>query len=617
MTHPGWGTAWAPVDAPVRPRQRRRWSARRRHRLGGHRARNVALCVAGLVLIVGAAAAWLAVTGARAADALGAARADVRVLEAQARSGDEAGAQKSVASLQAHAGVARDATSGPVWTFATHLPWAGSNVTAVRTVAATIDDLSRNALPALVQATHLVDPATLGPKGGRVPLSALAAAAPQVVGADGAVQSAVQQLDAIDTSALVGRLATPVAQLRDQVGKVSRTTATASRAAVLLPAMLGVHETRTYLVLVQNNAEQRATGGIPGAVLLLRATDGRLKIMDQRSASSLHADKPVASLSPAEESLFGRDLGSKMLDVTFTPDFPRSAALAAALWEQQVGGHVDGVVSVDPVALAELLAATGPVTLGDGTHLSSSNAVRTLLNQVYFDRPDPAAQDAFFARTASTVFTALAQGTGSSHATIQALAQAAREGRVLVWSARADEQSRLAGTVLSGALRGAEGDAAVVGVYLEDGTQAKLGYYLDVAMDGRAEQCRADGSQVVDLTIRLSSAAPKDVAALPRYIVGTAHVVPAGSVRTNVLVYAPEGGRIVSAASDPGPQGLFSQVHDGLAVGGRTYTIAPGGRAALHLRIETGPHEPGDVVLRSTPTARQPGTHTLSSACGP
>ena len=42
--------------------------------------------------------------------------------------------------------------------------------------------------------------------------------------------------------------------------------------------MLGEEGERTYLVAFQNNAEVRATGGMPGSMVELTARDGRLKM---------------------------------------------------------------------------------------------------------------------------------------------------------------------------------------------------------------------------------------------------------------------------------------------------------------------------------------------------
>ena len=145
------------------------------------------------------------------------------------------------------------------------------------------------------------------------------------------------------------------------------TTEPASRAVQLIPPMLGADGPRDYLLLVQNNAEVRATGGIPGSVILLRAEAGAVTIVDTRSGGSLGSlPAPVVPLTDAESNLFGPDLAADMRDVTFTPDFPRSAEIARSIWAQQVGGEVDGVVSVDPGALALVLAHTGPVPVAPG-----------------------------------------------------------------------------------------------------------------------------------------------------------------------------------------------------------------------------------------------------------
>ncbi|MEZ0446832.1 DUF4012 domain-containing protein [Cellulomonas sp. ICMP 17802] len=579
--------------------------------------RSVLLGLGIVVVVVIGAGIWLATDAMRAKDALQAARADVRDLQAQVTAGDEAAADRTLVQLQAHAATAKSSTTGPVWTAASSLPWAGDNVSAVRTIARTVDDLAQHALPSLMEATTLVDPTALAPVDGRVDLAPLTQAAPQIVAADASVQLSAQQLEDIDTSALLGVVAEPVEQLRDQVQDVAVTTATAARAAQLVPAMMGADGPRNYLVLVQNNAEQRATGGIPGSVLLLHTDDGAVSVVEQRSGGSLSglAD-PVLPLTDAEDVLFGPLLGTDMRDVTFTPDFPRTGALAKGIWEREVGGTIDGVLSVDPGTLALVLGATGPVTMPDGSVLTADNAVQALLNGVYLDMPDPKDQDAYFAGTSAAVFGAVVSGQGDAPAVLDALAEAARQGRLMLWSAAEGEQDRLAGTVLSGELQGADRDSAVIGVYLNDGTQAKMGYYLDLTIDAQATTCRPDGSQLVHADVTLTSTAPADAAQLPSYLVGLDNIVPLGDIRTNVLIYAPEGGGIESVRVKPDPQGLLAQIHDGLAVGGRTFTLKPGETGSLALDIVTGPKQMGDVHIRSTPTARQKGDVVLTSSCG-
>jgi len=59
-------------------------------------------------------------------------------------------------------------------------------------------------------------------------------------------------------------------------------------------------------------------------------------VVEQLAGGSLgNLTGPVLPLTAEEQALFGDGLGIYMQDVTFTPDFPRSAQLARALWRQQ------------------------------------------------------------------------------------------------------------------------------------------------------------------------------------------------------------------------------------------------------------------------------------------
>ena len=563
--------------------------------------RRVLLGILLLLLLVGAAVAWVGYDALQARSELTAAAAQVTVLQAQVEKGDRAGAKESLASLQDHSSAARASTHGPQWSAVRALPWAGPNVAAVQAVSEVIDGLARNALPTLMDATELVDPTTLVLDDGRVDVQSLAKAAPSVVAANGEVQAAVQTLDAIDPDALLPAVAAPLGDLRRQVGTVALTTATAARAVQLLPPMLGADGPRQYLLLVQNNSEQRATGGV-STLIVLKAVNGKVTVTQTRSTGGNLANlpTPILPLTDAEQALFGTELGIYMADVTLTPDFPRSGQLAAAMWKQQVGDDLDGVLSIDPGALAEVLGATGPVTLTSGEVLTSKNAEELLMNTVYLKIVDPEKQDEFFAATAAKVFEAMLAGQGKPAPVVDALARSAREGRVMAWSAHPQEQALLSGTVLSGELTGVDATSPVIGVYLNDGTAAKIGYYLRTDVDATSTTCHPDGSQSVHVRVSLTNNAPKNAADLPPYI-SAGSVIPKGQVRMNVLLYAPTGGRVDDVRVSTGEQGVFSQTHNGLAVVGRTVQLKPGQSQVIDYDVLSGPGQTGAPKLRVTP----------------
>ncbi len=165
--------------------------------------------------------------------------------------------------------------------------------------------------------------------------------------------------------------------------------------------------------------------------------------------------------------------------MTITPDFPRSGAIARAMVLQNFGIKVDGVVSVDPVALGYLLGGTGPVELKKDVVLDQNNVVGTLLNLVYANIKDPELQDDFFALANRRIFNTFKKGEGDASAVLSAIVRGVDENRIMFWASRKAEQKQLEPTPLSGAFTTDDGKTPHVGVYLSDAASTKMEYYLD------------------------------------------------------------------------------------------------------------------------------------------
>lgn len=569
------------------------------------RRRTLLLGAVAVVLAIVGWGAWLAHDALQARKELVAAADLLTGLQSDVLAGAP-DVSATLSQVQAHAAAALEATHGPQWSAAAAVPWVGDNVRAVQAVSEVVDTLALDVLPNLVDVAAVVDPSALAPTEGRVDLAPLQQAAPVVVAAAEQVAEGQRRLDGIDADSLWAVVASPLVDLRGKLDQLAMTTATASRSVQLLPPMLGAEGPRTYLVLVQNPAEPRATGGVP-ALVLLRADAGTITLVEQRSAGVGDQKEPALPLTREEKSLFSDLVGAYMGDVTFTPDFPRSAELARALWEQEIGGPIDGVLSVEPGAIAAMLGASGPVSLANGVQLTGDNAAQWLMNTVYLDYSSDAERDAMFAQATAAAFAALAGGQWEPTQMMGALSRSAREGRLMAWSAHPEEQALLSGTVLSGELTGVLGDSPVIGVYFNDGSQSKMGYYLQADVAATTSACLADGSQRVTVRLSLTSVAPSDAATLPSYISG-GRVLPPGQMRTNVLLYAPQGGRIDDVRVEGAEPGVHSQVHDGLAVVGKTITLSPGQAVVLEYDVLTGTHQEGVPVLRVTPLAR----HTVA-----
>lgn len=574
--------------------------------------------IVGLLAVLGVVAVSVVLVGMdalRAQASLQSASSIVGPLRAAVLAGDDDVVEPALAQLQQHTADAVEDTDGPHWWIAARLPRIGASVAAVQTVSTVIDDLATDALPNLAEATELLDPAVLAPQGGRIELGPFIDTAPQIVRADDSVRAAKDRLEAVDPSRVMWPVNDSVIELQDMVNDVAMTTATASRAAQLLPTMLGGYGQRQYVLLTQSPAELRSTGGIPGAWILLTVNDGSIEFAEQYGAGPFNSETPVLPVTEEEDILFTDRLVRNGANPTLTPDFPRAAEIALAMWAKSMGTPVDGVLSVDPVALQYVLGAIGPVTMPSGQVLDGQNAAQVLLNQIYIDFPDTDDQDEFFGDAAVAVFEALMGGSPDVSATIDALARAADEGRLLINSTDPREQALLDGTVLSGELRGEVGGAPVVGVYLNDGSATKMSYYLDYDVSVERISCLGDGARRLRVSFDITSSAGPEAADFPSYLSGGGWL-PAGYVQTNVLLYSPYGGTAQDAWVDGEPSELTGYyTHEGMDVAATTLTFAPGESRSIVLEVDTAPWQDEPATVRVTPGSHATEVVVNDSTC--
>ena len=652
MTHEGWGEAWAGVRPPVAPERARSqgMSPRRRKQVRARRRRRLLkvslLTVLALVVAAGIAGALLVRDALTARSALEDASRALPGLEARLREDPHAVAGE-LARVQSQARVAASAARGPLWSIAGRLPVIGDDLRAFQQITRVVDDLAQEVLPRVSAVATSVTPASLAPRDGRIPLQALEDSRADIVAANEAIESGIDRVRGLPRDGVMPEIGEAADTLQRQLMELHITSATAARAAELLPPLLGAHGPREWLVLAQNNAEPRATGGIPGAILHLRADDGAVSIEGKATGRDFgRIDPPIAVPTEAEAALFGEDLVRFSQNLSMTPDFPRTGELAVAAWTQVIGDDPRGVLSIDPVALAGLLGATGPVELpipvadddpaagqrppadepageggaeagaeepaiGDGrplevVTLTAENAASFLLSGIYLRYEDPAIHDEVFALTAESVFAALLSPGVDVGAALDALVGAADAGRLMVWSTVPDEQALLAGTVLSGELRGsvtlADGVIAPeVGVFLNLTVAGKQGYYLRTDAVVEEATLRPNDSQELTVRVRLTNTMdPATAADLPRYVIGDSD----GTIRTNVMTYAPDGGGVLSVTTGAGePVAILTRLHDGLDVAVHTAVIPPGESVEYLVTVRSGPGQPGPARVRLTPGA--------------
>lgn len=185
----------------------------------------------------------------------------------------------------------------------------------------------------------------------------------------------------------------------------------------VLRQILGVSGPRTYLVLQQDPAELRGTGGFIGTVGFLSFDKGHMAPFTPEDVYKLDRPNGVNLLGPPGTAshvdapfplvkVF--NLSSWTLrDSNWSPDFPTAAKQAEFLLERETHRHVDGVVAIDPYFISKVLAVIGPTTVPEtGDVVTAANFYPTTLQRVH-PESGPAVGKSFLSEAANAIFSRL------------------------------------------------------------------------------------------------------------------------------------------------------------------------------------------------------------------
>lgn len=581
-------------------------------RLRRIRGRYVVVLVAVVVLLL---AGWCAYRAWQVRSELNAAKSAATELEAALDERDVPAAERAMTSLADHSEAAAEASSGPSWAVLGHLPVVGDDVQAIGTMSDVLADLSGSGLRPLLDVAEAYEDGRFAPRDGKIPVDEIADLQEPVATSAESFDRADERLADLDGS-YVGQVEEARDRLADAVDQGSDTLQQAQRAVDLLPPMLGIDGPRHYLLVLQNNAEIRSTGGFPGSTFRVTADHGDIEL-DTPTAGRLFKQQkqPVAPLTPAERALFGERSGTRFVDTNINPDFPRAAQMMRLMWEEKLGERLDGVLAADPVVLSYLLEGMPPVQ-AQGVTLTPENAVEELLSASYSRWADPGRQDRFFRDVGAEVFD-LVSNVPDPEALVEAMRRGVHEGRILAVATRTDEQDELEAVGMTGSLP-ASTDQPQVGIYVNDRTGrggSKLSYYLRAEPEVQAVSCR-DGAQVLRAALALENHAPAGGVGLPAYVTGGDPEVPLGTEGLALILMGPDGGRLGGVTVDGKPVRATVTQYRGRPATRVEIDLPAAGTARIGWRMTSAKGQSGDVEVAVTPGVNgEPASRTVASAC--
>jgi hypothetical protein len=575
------------------PRRQRRWV----HRVAIVAAAYVVICVGLFVLSV-----LSAVNGVRAGID--------RVHDGLAAAGD--GDMVYAAQLFNDSHSSLDSASsmlGSWWASPTRLvPVLAQQARALDDATAGAADVASSA----GAAAEAADFETLRYLNGQISIEGLRDAQQPLDEAVASMDEAAEALDGADSPWLLPPVRSRVERFESELSATRDEVGLAALAARETPAMLGGDGPRSYLVLFTQPAETRGLGGFLGGYALLRAENGKLRMVDSGKGGELNRvpNRAQRTLSGPEDYVarWGRFRPNFYIqDVTLSPDFPSVAEVMRDLYEQTTGTLVDGVIAVDPYGLEELLTFTGPVSIdGVDQRLKEDNAADFLIREQYleFDPAEGRAEEIerrdALADVGREAFDKLVQGDVPGPRRVgDVLGPVVAERHLMAYAFRPSEQELFDALGAGGALAPPGDDDAFL-LVTQNKANNKIDSYLRRSIEYLATVDPTTGELEATATITLKNDAPAE--GLPLAIIGNNDQgLPLGTNQMYFSFYTPH--LLRSASLDGDPWAMEPQREGGYRVYSRFLTLAPGQEVIIELQLmgELPPGSPYELTVLHQP----------------
>ena len=577
-----------------------------------------------LYIIIGVVAVLLIALVAAAFAAVGSAKEmksqatqvlqDVKSIQTAIGENDYAVAAQSAQQASELTGSIAGELSSPLWMVASIIPVYGQDISGMRDLMTALDNAFDEGLVPLTKTLEANPPDSLISADRRINVAAVTQLLDAVQDAAPSMQKCADVAESLPEM--------HIEQLKSVVDpakeKLTTINATFQKAAALAPVagpVLGANGNRTYLIVAQNSAELRSSGGFPGSMGTLEIRDGEIILNDFAKVYDVLTDTNPSSVSITDEeyALFGAASMDCPRDAGIDPDFTRVASIWAASYEERNAAHLDGVISITPSVVQDILAIVGPVTLSDGTELTGSNATKVLQSDIYWkylaEGADPdgtggAVTDALFAQAAHETFNKLFSNLNADTLIkfASCMAKDMEDRTVMFWLTDEGDQAILASLDCSGALND-DPMRPELGVFFSLWVGSKMGWYVDIDNQVLESKKNADGSYTYKMqTTFTDTVSSEEIVAGGEYIIGDIYDYEYGILYPCLYIYAPAGGSISNLESNSSV--AFEEArHDGLQAFKAWRTVLrPDQPIVCTYTVTTAPNASQEMKIVCTPT---------------
>jgi len=181
--------------------------------------------------------------------------------------------------------------------------------------------------------------------------------------------SLVETMQHIDASALPSYQSGQFIAMREKAIVLRDTLKSLQPIVTSLSDFIGIEMDRRYLIIFQNNAEMRGSGGFLGSYALVDFSKGKIKKIEVPGGGSYDTEGGLLERIAAPEPLRLVNPLWHFWDANWWPDFPTTAKKLSWFLEKSQGPTVDGVISLTPNVIEDVLRIIGPITIPEENNL--------------------------------------------------------------------------------------------------------------------------------------------------------------------------------------------------------------------------------------------------------
>lgn len=312
-------------------------------------------------------------------------RSSVATMTDALRAGNQTVSAAAIEDARSKAGATRSALTSLPITVLNVVPYFHTNLTGAKAILGTTQEVIEAAA-----ATNDLYPALMGDgrqtmvKNGAIDVQLLQDVAPDVARASQHLTAAERYLNEVPAK-VSPALRDMVDSTAPDVHRLAKALRTLDGVIPELPTLLGSKKPATYLVVFHNPGELYAGGGAALNMALVQFDNGQMKVIDRGDVAHFFPLAQRVPWDPVAGGPYYADRGARdgFAWSNLHQDFRVAGEDMMRSWKANGGPHVDGIISLDPIALQAAVAATGPIESALYGRITADNLVQKLLVDAY------------------------------------------------------------------------------------------------------------------------------------------------------------------------------------------------------------------------------------------